>query len=166
MGKEFKGPQTSTGVGGGWRKTEELYSFMAQWVKNPPAMHETREIWVQFLSQEDPLEEENGNPLQYSWLGNPMDIGAWRAIVHGVTKSWTKLSNWAHEHNSVNPLKVNTITHPHVPSIPSLPRPHPCQKCAAIGTQRIGRESVEKEGRGIHLAQAGPLPFSITEIWL
>ena len=31
-------------------------------------------------------EEGNGNPLQYSCLGNPMDRGAWRAIVHGVTK--------------------------------------------------------------------------------
>ena len=28
----------------------------------------------------------NGNPLQYSCLGNPMDGGAWRAVVHGVTK--------------------------------------------------------------------------------
>ena len=33
--------------------------------------------------------EGNGNPLQYSCLGNPMDRGAWRATVHGVTKSWT-----------------------------------------------------------------------------
>ena len=31
-------------------------------------------------------EEGNGNPLQYSCLGNPMDRGAWWAIVHGVTK--------------------------------------------------------------------------------
>ena len=30
--------------------------------------------------------EGNGNPLQYSCLGNPMDRGAWRAIVHGVKK--------------------------------------------------------------------------------
>ena len=30
--------------------------------------------------------EENGYPLQYSCLGNPMDRGAWQAIVHGVTK--------------------------------------------------------------------------------
>ena len=30
--------------------------------------------------------EGNGNPLQYYCLGNPMDRGAWRAIVHGVTK--------------------------------------------------------------------------------
>ena len=30
--------------------------------------------------------EGNGNPLQDSWLGNPMDRGAWRATVHGVAK--------------------------------------------------------------------------------
>ena len=37
--------------------------------------------------------EGNGNALQYSCLGNPMDRGAWRAIVHGVVKSQTPLSN-------------------------------------------------------------------------
>ena len=31
--------------------------------------------------------EENGNPLQYSGLENPMDRGAWQATVHGVAKS-------------------------------------------------------------------------------
>ena len=33
--------------------------------------------------------EGNGNPLQYSCLGNPMDSGAWQATVHVVSKSWT-----------------------------------------------------------------------------
>ena len=33
------------------------------------------------------FEEGNGNPLQNSCLGNPMDSGAWRATVHGVAKS-------------------------------------------------------------------------------
>jgi len=33
----------------------------------------------------------HGNPLQYSCLENPMDRGAWRAIVHRVAKSWTQL---------------------------------------------------------------------------
>ena len=37
--------------------------------------------------------EGNGNPLQYSCLGNPMDRGTWRATVHGVAMSWTRLSN-------------------------------------------------------------------------
>ena len=35
--------------------------------------------------------EENGNPLQYSCLENPMDRGAYWATVHGVTNSWTQL---------------------------------------------------------------------------
>ena len=34
----------------------------------------------------------NGNPLQYSCLGNPLDQGAWQATVHGVTKSRTQLT--------------------------------------------------------------------------
>jgi len=37
--------------------------------------------------------EGNGNLLQCSCLENPMDRGAWWATVHGVTKSWTRLSN-------------------------------------------------------------------------
>ena len=41
---------------------------------------------VQSLGQEDLLEKGNDNPLQYSCLGNPMDRGAWRATVHGITK--------------------------------------------------------------------------------
>ena len=42
----------------------------------------------------------NGNPLQYSFLENPMDRGAWRATVHGVTKSQARLSDRAHTHTS------------------------------------------------------------------
>ena len=34
----------------------------------------------------------NGNPFQFSCLGNPMDRGAWRATVHRVAKSWTQLT--------------------------------------------------------------------------
>ena len=37
--------------------------------------------------------EGNGNPLQYSYLENPMDAEAWWATVHGVIKSWTPLSD-------------------------------------------------------------------------
>ena len=36
----------------------------------------------------------HGNPLQYSCLENPMDGGASWAAVHGVTKSWTQLSDF------------------------------------------------------------------------
>ena len=46
-------------------------------------MQETR---VQSLGQEDLLEEENGNPLQYSCMENPMDRVAWWATVHRVAR--------------------------------------------------------------------------------
>jgi len=43
-----------------------------------------------------------GYPLQYSCLDNSMDRGAWQATVHGVTKSWTRLSSSAqHRLNDV-----------------------------------------------------------------
>ena len=41
----------------------------------------------------------NASLLQYSCRENPVDRGAWRATVQRVTKSWTRLSNWAHAHN-------------------------------------------------------------------
>ena len=44
--------------------------------------------------------EGNGNPLQYSCLGNPMDRGTWWATVHGVSKSQTRLSDFTFTLNS------------------------------------------------------------------
>ena len=40
--------------------------------------------------------EGKGYPLQYSCLENPMDRAAWQAMVHGVAKSQTRLSDWTH----------------------------------------------------------------------
>ena len=37
--------------------------------------------------------EGNGNPLQYSWLENPMDRGDWQATVQGVAKNRTRLTS-------------------------------------------------------------------------
>ena len=44
----------------------------------------------------------NGNPLQCSCLENSMDRGGWRATVHGVTESWTRLKT-------------------HIPAMPTIP---------------------------------------------
>ena len=52
-------------------------------VKKQPVMWET---WVLFLGHEDPSGEGNGNPLQYSCLGHPMDRVAWWVAVHEVTE--------------------------------------------------------------------------------
>ena len=52
-------------------------------VKNPPASAGDS---GSIPGSERSLGEGNGNPLQYSCLGNPLDRGAWRATVHGVAK--------------------------------------------------------------------------------
>jgi len=48
----------------------------------------------------------NGYPLQYSCLENPMDRGAWRAIVHGVTKESDMTEQLSDNKQSVNASDV------------------------------------------------------------
>ena len=66
--------------------------------------------------------EGNGNPLQYSCLENTMDRGAWWATVHGVTKSWTRLSDFTFtlaeiliSYLSKNPFTKMDIQMPNIP---------------------------------------------------
>ena len=69
---------------GGVQEGGDICTHMAQMVKNLPAnsrdsgsIHELERF----------SGEGNGNPLQYSCLGNPVDTGAWQATVQGVAKS-------------------------------------------------------------------------------
>ena len=72
-------------------KNKCLYvTHMAQMIKSLSAMQETQ---VRSLGWESPL-EGNGNPLQYSCLENPMDGGGWQAIIHGVSKSMTRWTDF------------------------------------------------------------------------
>ena len=50
--------------------------------------------WLYFHFSLSCLGEGHGNPLQYSCLENPRDSGAWWAVVHGVAKSQTRLSDF------------------------------------------------------------------------
>ena len=81
-------------VGTIWQDLVKL--AIAQLVKNSPAMQETL---VRFLGLGRSPGEGHGNSLQYSCLENPMDRGAWWAIVCGVAKSQTRLRDLIH--NSV-----------------------------------------------------------------
>ena len=56
-------------------------SLVAQRLKRLPGMWKT---WVRSLGQGRSPGEGNGNPLQYSFLENPMEGGAWYPTVHGV----------------------------------------------------------------------------------
>ena len=71
-------------------------SLLAQMVKSPLASAgDARNLgWIPGWGRS--AGGGNGNPLQYSCLENPLDRGAWWAMVHRVAKSWTQLSNLAH----------------------------------------------------------------------
>ena len=65
--------------------------WLALEVKNPPASAGDVRAAGSIPGWERSPGGGHGNPLQYSCLENPMDRGAWRATVHGVAKSWTRL---------------------------------------------------------------------------
>ena len=65
-------------------------SLVAQTVKNLPAVQETQD---QSLGREDALEKRMAPHFSIPAWRIPMDRGAWRATIHGVTKRQTQLSN-------------------------------------------------------------------------
>ena len=82
--------------------------------------------------------EGNGTPLQYSCLENPMDGGAWWAVVHGVTESRTRLSDFPftfHFHT----LKKEMATHSSVFAwrIPGTEEPG---GLPSMGSHRVGHD--------------------------
>ena len=80
-------------------------SQMVLVVKIPPANAEDVG-WIPGLGRSPG--EGNGNPLQYSCLGYPLDRGAWQATVHGVTKEldMTQGLNNDDNNNLINILKL------------------------------------------------------------
>ena len=63
-------------------------------VKNPPTNAGDAEEVGSIPGSGRSPGEGNGNPFQYSCLENPMDRGTWKVTVHGVAKSWTRLSDF------------------------------------------------------------------------
>ena len=66
-------------------------------VKNPPVnVRDIRDVGsIPGLGRS--LGGEHGNPIQYSCLENPMERGTWKAMIHRVLKSWTRLK-WLSRH--------------------------------------------------------------------
>ena len=84
------------------------------------------------------LREGNGTPLQYSCLANPMDGGAWWATVHGVAKSWTRLSNFTFTFH-FHALEKEMATHSSVLAwrIPGTGEPG---RLLSMGSHRVGHD--------------------------
>ena len=82
--------------------------------------------------------EGNGNPLKYSCLENPMDGGAWKAVVHGVLKSWTQLSDFTFTFH-FNALEKEMATHSSVLAwrIPGTGEP---DGPPSMGSHRVGHD--------------------------
>ena len=55
--------------------------------------------------------EGHGNPLQDSWLEDPMDRGAWRATVHGAVQSWTWLERLSRHARTPIRIQTEILTH-------------------------------------------------------
>ena len=84
-------------------------------VKNLPAnAGDLRDVGLIPGSGRSP-EGGRGNPLQYSCLENSMDRGAWRATVHGVSKSQTPLKQLSthtprrKQERKINPVRSHLI---------------------------------------------------------
>ena len=84
------------------------------------------------------LREGNGTPLQYSCLENPVDGGAWWAVVHGVAKSRTRLSDFAFVFH-FPALEKEMATHSSILAwrIPWTEEPGGLQ---SMGWQRVGHD--------------------------
>ena len=82
--------------------------------------------------------EFNGTPLQYSCLENPVDGGAWKAAVHGVAKSRTRLSNFTFTFH-IYALEKEMATHSSVLAwrIPGTEEPG---GLPSMGSHRVGHD--------------------------
>ena len=80
--------------------------------------------------------EGNGTPLQNSCLENPMDVGAWKAAVHGVAEGWTRLSDFTFTFH-FHALEMEMATHSSVLAwrIPGTTEPG---GLPSMGSHRVG----------------------------
>ena len=98
----------------------------------------TDEIPVYLATTVSNMGEGNGTPLQYPCLENPMDGGAWWAIVHGVAKSWTRLSDFPSTFHS-HALEKEMATHSSVLAwrVPGTGEPG---RLPSMGSHRVGHD--------------------------
>ena len=92
--------------------------------------------------------EGNGTPLRYFCLENPMDGGAWKAAVHGVTEGWTQLSDFTFTFH-FHALEKKMATHSNVLAwrIPGTKEPG---GLPAMGSHRVGHDWSDLAAAAIH----------------
>ena len=93
-------------------------------------MQETEENESSVLGWGRAPEGGPGNPLHYSYLENPMERGAWQAMIHRVAKSQTRLKQ----------LSTHACQHVESPIAPLFPYTHlalPAHLCAFAPTYAL-----------------------------
>ena len=132
-------------------------SPVVQMVKNLLAMQES---WVQSPGQEDPLEKEMATRSSILVWRMPMDRGAWRAIVHGVTKNRTCLSNF-HFQRLKHAITLTFCQMVSLHWFPSCKRTFligPCLNAIKWGAALIWFRTIEKTFQGQQCLQAFASP--------
>ena len=86
----------------------------------------------------DSIQRRQWHPLQYSCLENPMDGGAWKAVVHGVAEVWTQLSDFTFTFH-FHALEKEMATHSSVLAwrIPGRGEPG---GLPSMGSHRVGHD--------------------------
>ena len=108
-----------------------VHHFNAEWLPSPD--HLQNMYLCMYMGGEG-----NGKPLQYSCLENPMDGGAWWATVHGVTTSWSWLSDFTFSFH-FHAMEKEMATHSSVLAwrIPGTAEPG---GLPSMGSHRVGHD--------------------------
>ena len=107
------------------------------WTEGPDglqSMGSQRKSWTQLSN----CGEGNGTPLQYSCLENPMDGGAWQAVVHAVAKSRAQLSDFTFTFH-FPALEKEMATHSSVLAW-RIPGPEEPGGLLSMGSHRVGHD--------------------------
>ena len=102
--------------------------------------------------------EGNGTPLQYSCLENPMDGGAWKAAVHGVTEGRTRLSDFTFTFHFYA-LEKEIATHSSVIALRITGTGEP-GGLPSVGLHRVGHNWSDLAAAGPKLCVCVCIPYS------
>ena len=81
---------------------------LSRWRNGKESARDARDMGL-IPGSEDSPGEGNSNTPHYSCLGNFIDRGVWRATIHGITRSWTWLSDWAYYHHGSSVMDCHTV---------------------------------------------------------
>ena len=136
-------------------------------VKNLPAVQEACrrcrfDLWIgKIPCSRKWYGEGNGTPLQYSCLENPMDGGAWKAAIHGVANSRTRLSGFTFTFH-LHALEEAMATHSSVLvwRIPGRGEPG---GLLSMGLYRVEHDSSNLPAAAAAAGNGNPLQYSSLE---